>query len=99
MLDVLLANHVKVDHGKLIMVDGSPLIDDKPVLEAADRLFKVWDQRAKLTGSYAPTEVKVEHNVQSDLDREIEQLMAGMGRVGEGSAAMEAASEADPTHP
>jgi hypothetical protein len=58
--------------------DGSwkePLEDDKPVLDAIDRILKIQDQELKITGHYAPVKKQVEVSGGLEVDLEIEQLM------------------------
>jgi len=103
--EVLLARHVKVDHGRLIVIDGEPLLDDAPVLHAAAQILRVKDMRARLTGTYAPVREDVRvTNGDSHFDTEIARLLADMGRVGEGEAPVAPSDEnaqgaAEPAHP
>jgi len=46
---------VHPDTGDLLMED---LLDDEPILKAADRLLKIYERRAKLNGLDAPTKVE-----------------------------------------
>lgn len=98
--EVLLAEHVKVDHGKVIEIDGVKLLDDGPVLNAITSILRIKDMRAKLTGEYAPVKVEsdVRHSVQSDLDREIAGLMAKLVGVGESPTPVAPDGAANPTH-
>lgn len=70
MREVQEATHLKIDHGKVIVVEGVPVLDDAPVLHAGAMILKIKDMRAKLTGSYAPSEVKVEHTTAADAELE-----------------------------
>lgn len=70
--------------------DGSfkePLEDDAPVLAACDRLLKIADQRAKLTGIYAPVKKQLEVSGGSEVDVEINILMDSLERGGQGTLA------------
>lgn len=101
---VLETNHVTVSSSGVatIKINGQvvPIPDDHPVLEAVDRLLKIQHQRARLTGAYAPEQHEVtHHDGDSDLDREITELLEGMGRLEQSQAPLEAAGEAEPTHP
>ncbi|MDV9194326.1 hypothetical protein [Streptomyces sp. Wh19] len=58
---VLKREHVTVSNGEIVRLDGAPLPDDGPVLQAVDRLIKIEDarrrnseRRAKLLGLDAP---------------------------------------------
>lgn len=76
---VMTAEHLTVNHGKVVEVDGVPLKDDGPVLSAIDRLLKIMERRAKLVGLDAPAKVQV---MSLDaIDAEIEQLSAELGRT------------------
>lgn len=75
--EVLRAKHVTVSHGKVVDIDGVPLADDAPVLNAIDRVLKVQDRRAKLLGLDAPTRAKVE--LTDTVTAEIQRLAAELG--------------------
>ena len=77
--EVLLARHVKVDHGRVIEVDGERLIDDAPVLAAIAQILRIKDMRAKLTGSYAPTKSAVTVITEDAVDAEIRRLTEELG--------------------
>jgi hypothetical protein len=66
---VMEATHYVVDKGNVVMWEGSPLLDDAPVLAAVDRLLKVQDRRAKLLGLDVPVKRQVE--VEGSLRYEI----------------------------
>jgi hypothetical protein len=61
--EVMNREHITVSHGTVIMVEGRPLVDDAPVLAAADRLVKIEQVQAKLEGTEAPTKVQSEGTV------------------------------------
>jgi hypothetical protein len=70
--------------------DGSfkePLEDDKPVLEAVDRLLAIQKQEALLTGAYAPVKKQLEVSGGLAVDHEINTLMAGLAAGGQGTLA------------
>lgn len=61
VLEVLERQHVTVSHGKIIKgEDGKPLLDDDPVLRSVDRLVRIAERRAKLTGLDSPVKVHTE---------------------------------------
>ena len=67
--------------------DGSfkePLEDDAPVLAACDRLIKIQDQRAKLTGIYAPVKKQMDVISTGGVDDRIAGLLAKLGGTGQG---------------
>lgn len=59
VMDVLNARHITINNGVIIREDGTPVLDDAPVLAAVDRLVKLDDQEAKLRGAYPKTEVNL----------------------------------------
>lgn len=52
--------HVMVQQGKVIMIEGIPVEDRRFVLETFDRILKAEDQQAKLLGTNATTRVSIE---------------------------------------
>lgn len=82
-------DHVTVaNNGTVVVHQGEPLLDDAPVLQAADRLLKIEDSRRrngesrrKLLGLDAPSRVSVEAE---QLGREIARLLdAALGSDGD----------------
>lgn len=65
--------HVMVQQGRVIMVDGIPVEDRRFVLETFDRIMKAEDQQAKLLGTNATTRLSVEAD---QIGGEIAQLIA-----------------------
>jgi len=63
VLGVLEATHYTVSNGKLIELDGRPLLDDAPVLAAAGRLVQISESRRKLTGADAAQKIDTTANV------------------------------------
>jgi hypothetical protein len=66
--EVMNREHITVSHGKVIMIEGpdgreQPLVDDAPILAAADRLVKIEQVQADLEGTKAPTKVQSEGTV------------------------------------
>ncbi|MFD5058244.1 hypothetical protein [Streptomyces sp. NPDC058394] len=53
-MEVLEREHVTVSNGKVVTLDGEPLPDDGPVLQAIDRLLRIQERRARLLGLDAP---------------------------------------------
>lgn len=88
--EVLERHHVTVSNGQIVRLDGEPLLDDAPVLQAADRLLKIEDSRRKngesrrkLLGLDAPSRVSVEAE---QLGRDILKLLdATLGPEGDAS--------------
>lgn len=71
---VLDREHVTVSHGKVIQHEGAPLLDDNPVLQAADRLVRIEDarrrngeSRRKLLGLDQPAKVDIGGGVKYEL--------------------------------
>jgi hypothetical protein len=85
-LGVLERQHVTVSQGRIVREeDGTPILDDAPVLAAIDRLVKIQERRAKLLGLDAPARHEV---VSLDaLDAEIARLTAELGRTPAGETA------------
>lgn len=53
--EVLRRKHIVIQNGKVVRLEGEdgsfePVEDDAPVLQAVDRLLKVYERKAKLTG-------------------------------------------------
>lgn len=57
---VLERQHVIVSNGRVVDLNGAPLPDDGPVLQAIDRLLRISESRRKLEGLDAPSRVSVE---------------------------------------
>jgi uncharacterized small protein (DUF1192 family) len=74
---VMTSEHITVNNGRVIEIDGVPLKDDGPTLSAIDRLLKIMERRAKLVGLDSATKVEV-LSVDA-LDREIAKLTAELG--------------------
>lgn len=72
---VLDRQHITVSNGSVIRVDGEPLIDDAPTLQAIDRLLRISESRRKLEGLDAPARVSVDAE---NLGREIDTIL---GRI------------------
>ena len=60
---VLERHHVTVSQGRVVQLDGEPLPDDGPVLQAIDRLLKIQERRARLLGLDAAQKMDVSGNV------------------------------------
>jgi orotate phosphoribosyltransferase-like protein len=67
-MEVLAARHVMVSQGRVVSIEGEPIIDDAMVLTAIDRLIKLDDQEAKLLGLYAETKMKTSVTVNYTVD-------------------------------
>lgn len=82
VMKVLEAKHYLVRERGLVYLsddeDAEPLADDKPVLEAVDRLIKIAERRARLLGSDAPTKARIEVRSVDSLDNAISGLLAEM---------------------
>jgi hypothetical protein len=79
---VLTRHHITVNNGRIISVDGEPLLDDGPVLQAIDRLIKIEDARRrnnesqrKLLGLDAPTKVDAQVTEVTQQDIELAELI------------------------
>lgn len=86
---ILERHHVTVSNGQVVRLNGDPILDDAPVLQAVDRMLKIDEQRRKndesrrkLLGTDAPSRVSVEAE---QLGREISRLLdATLGPDGAG---------------
>ena len=63
---------VLVQHGRLIIIDGTPMPDHRFALEVMDRILHVKQQRSKLLGLDAP--VKIENITISSVEEEIARI-------------------------
>lgn len=71
-LEILNNHHVVVSNGKVIEINGTPLQDDHPRLQAIEQLRKINESRRKLDGIDAPSRVSVEAE---QLGRDISRLL------------------------
>lgn len=55
-----------------------PLEDDKPILEALDRIIKIQQEISKLLGTYAPVKKEVAVSAGGNIDERITSLMANL---------------------
>lgn len=84
-LEVLERHHITVNNGRVIVVDGEPLLDDGPVLSAIDRLVKIEAEREKNTaalrrvfGLDAPAKVEATVTETTQQDIALQELAAEM---------------------
>jgi hypothetical protein len=87
---------VTVSNGRVVTLDGQPLQDDGPILQAVDRLnhiedrkLRIQERRAKYLGLDAPKQVVISDDV---IDAEIRALAEELDRA----AAAETAGAATP---
>jgi hypothetical protein len=93
---VLRRRHITVQHGKIVRdEDGEVVEDDAPVLAAIDRLVRIAQRRATLTGMDAPVRIEVDDARRAEIERLAAELAAaGVGELepgGTGPAAGDAA--------
>lgn len=69
---VLERQHVTVSNGRIVSLNGEPLPDDGPVLQAIDRLLRISESRRKLEGLDAPSRVSVDAE---NLGQEISHIL------------------------
>ena len=84
--EVLRREHIVIQHGKVVRIGRKPVIDDDPVLRAADRLVKIAERRARLRGLDAPTKVDVSDERRAQIEAYAAELAAWVGDVDEGGA-------------
>lgn len=68
-------DHVLVQQGRVIMVEGVPVEDERFVLEALDRILKIKERRSKYLGLDAQVRLSVEAD---QIGGEIAQLIAAI---------------------
>jgi hypothetical protein len=71
--------HVVISQGRIVRDEnGDPVEDARFVLETADRIQKVKDQRAKMMGLYAPAKIEVItiDRIESEISKLEQQLLA-----------------------
>lgn len=66
-MGVLERRHVTVSNGRVVELDGAPIEDDAPVLQAIDRLLKIQARRAALMGLDQPAKVSVSGGVKYEV--------------------------------
>lgn len=100
VLEVLVRRHLTVSHGKVIFHEDEPLLDDGPVLQAVDRLLHVDDRQHRIQerrARYLGLDAPQRHEVTLDeIDREIRELSAELGIVGDGEAGEAAGAASSP---
>ncbi|MGH9056351.1 MAG: hypothetical protein ACRDYY_10910 [Acidimicrobiales bacterium] len=79
--EVLRRQHIVVQHGKVVYLRRKPMIDDDPVLRAADRLIRIAERRSRLRGYDAPTKLEVSAEVDAEIEAIAAALAGGMGIV------------------
>lgn len=67
VVKVLEARHVTVSNGKVVTLDGSPVEDDAPVLNAVDRLLRIQERRSKLLGLDAEKKINLSGGVKYEV--------------------------------
>lgn len=75
--EVMLAKHLVVDKGAVVLWEDEPLVDDAPVLQAIDRLVKIQERRAKLLGLDSPQRVSIDAQLLGDDIRDLIAALTG----------------------
>jgi len=73
---ILGAEHPLASAGRVMTLNGEPLTDPQPVLNAIDRLLRISERRSRLLGLDAP--IRVGAITMADIDAEIVRLDAEM---------------------
>lgn len=73
VIAVLESNHLVVSDGRVVRMDGLPILDSGPVLAAVDRLVRISESRRRLLGLDAPSKHQVTHT-DADLDAAVREL-------------------------
>jgi hypothetical protein len=83
--EVLERQHITVNNGRIISLDGAPLPDDGPVLAAIDRLIKIEDARERnsaalrrVFGIDAPAKAELQVTETTQQDIRLQELVAEM---------------------
>lgn len=76
LLEVLTRHHVTVNNGRVITLNGTPLLDDGPVVVAVAGLLRVSERRSKLRGLDAPARQTVTVITEDAVDAELRRLEA-----------------------
>lgn len=93
--EVLRREHIVIQHGKVVRIGRKPVIDDDPVLRAADRLVKIAERRTRLRGWDAPVKVDVSDERRAEIEKHAAELAAWVGDVDpEGAGAAPGDAEA-----
>jgi hypothetical protein len=79
LLGVMTRDHVRADHGHVVMDEGRPLLDDRPSVQAAFGLLRVQERRARLCGLDEPAKFRVGVITADMVDAEIKRLTAKLG--------------------
>lgn len=81
-LKVLERHHITVNNGRVITVDGEPLLDDAPVLAAVDRLLKIEAERVRngealrrILGLDMPVKVDATVHETTQQDLELQEMI------------------------
>jgi hypothetical protein len=78
MFAILLADHIKVDHGRIVLDgNGNPLLDRGPNIQAAGAIIRAEESRRRIFGVDAPSQVRV--LVSDQVTLEIETLARELG--------------------
>ena len=76
------ARHCVVSAGKVMSMDGEPLQDPKPVLDALAVLVRIEERKARLLGLDAPRKTAVGVITEEVIDAEIARLEAQLAARG-----------------
>jgi hypothetical protein len=66
-MDVLESHHVVVSNGRVVELDGEPLTDHGPTLQAVESLRRINESLRKLDGTDQPTKVNVSGGVRYEV--------------------------------
>lgn len=90
--DGLRREHVLVQQGRVIMIEGQTVQDERFVLETLDRILKIKERRAKYLGLDAQVRVSVEAD---QIGGEIASLIAMINATDDGTRAALGSSSED----
>jgi hypothetical protein len=76
LLGVMEREHIRVDHGKVIEIDGAAMLDDGPGVQAALGLLRVMARRTKYRGFDEPSKQRMEYVAHDSFMEEMQRLEA-----------------------
>ena len=79
---VMNREHIRVDHGRVILDEGRRVLDDGPGIRAALGLVRVQERRAKLLGLDEPAKSRIEVITADVIEAEIRRLEEKLGLEG-----------------
>lgn len=79
LFGVMGREHIRVNHGRVILDEGRRVLDDGPGIQAATALLRVQERRARLLGLDEPAKHRVDVITEDVVDAEIKRLTKELG--------------------